>query len=204
LLPASAASRPGSRLKHRAVADSLAEAGDRLFTFTRLPPSQWRSVRTTNAIERLHEEFKRRIKTQTVLPSADTAAMLFWALTRLRPDQHAQGRWLANARHQAHRSANWTSRLDQVASSCWRSRSEFQPLSGRHRMASSMTLFHVSTHGGLCSLFDHLVGAGEQPRRDLEVERFGGLEVYHQLANGPLLPIFAATIAWPPSARCTC
>jgi hypothetical protein len=68
------------RLKHRAVADSLQEAGDRLFTFTRLPPSQWRSVRTTNAIERLHEEFKRRIKTQTVLPSADTAAMLFWAL----------------------------------------------------------------------------------------------------------------------------
>ena len=45
-----------------------------------LPPSQWRSARTTNAIERLHEEFKRRIKTQTVLPSAETAAMLFWAL----------------------------------------------------------------------------------------------------------------------------
>jgi transposase-like protein len=68
------------RLKHRAVADSLQEAGDRLFTFTRLPPSQWKSARTTNAIERLHEEFKRRIKTQTVLPSAETAAMLFWAL----------------------------------------------------------------------------------------------------------------------------
>lgn len=68
------------RLKHRSVADSLQEAGDRLFSFTRLPPSQWRSVRTTNAIERLHEEFKRRIKTQTVLPSADTSAMLFWAL----------------------------------------------------------------------------------------------------------------------------
>jgi putative transposase len=68
------------RLKHRAVADSLEEAGDRLFSFTRLPPSQWRSARTTNAIERLHEEFKRRIKTQTVLPCAETAAMLFWAL----------------------------------------------------------------------------------------------------------------------------
>jgi putative transposase len=68
------------RLKHRAVADSLEEAGERLFTFTRLPASQWKSVRTTNAIERLHEEFKRRIKTQTVLPSAATAAMLFWAL----------------------------------------------------------------------------------------------------------------------------
>jgi putative transposase len=68
------------RLRHRAVADSLEEAGDRLFAFARLPPTQWRSARTTNAIERLHEEFKRRIKTQTVLPSADTAAMLFWAL----------------------------------------------------------------------------------------------------------------------------
>ena len=66
------------RLKCRAVADSLEEAGDRLFTFTRLPDSQWLSARTTNAIERLHEEFKRRIKTQTVLPSAETAAMLFW------------------------------------------------------------------------------------------------------------------------------
>ena len=64
----------------RAVADSLEEAGDQLFTFPRLPASQWRSARTTNAIERLHEEFKRRIKTQTVLPSAETAAMLFWAL----------------------------------------------------------------------------------------------------------------------------
>jgi transposase-like protein len=70
----------------------------RLFTFTRLPQSLWRSVRTTNAIERLHEEFKRRIKTQTVLPSADTAAMLFWA--------HAQGRWLAKSGHKVHRSAN--------------------------------------------------------------------------------------------------
>ena len=68
------------RLKGRAVADSLEEAGDRLFTFTRLPPGQWRSARTSNAVERLHEEFKRRIKTQTVLPSPETAAMLFWAL----------------------------------------------------------------------------------------------------------------------------
>ena len=49
-------------------------------SLNRLPPSQWRSVWTTNAIERLHEEFKRRIKMQTVLPSADTAAMLFGAL----------------------------------------------------------------------------------------------------------------------------
>ncbi len=68
------------RLRYGAVADSLDEAGEALFAFVRLPPSQWKSARTTNAIERLHEEFKRRIKTQTVLPSAEIAAMLFWAL----------------------------------------------------------------------------------------------------------------------------
>jgi putative transposase len=68
------------KLRCRAVADSLDEAGPRLFTFLCYPPEQWRSLRTTNAIERLHEEFKRRIKTQCLLPCAETAAMLFWAL----------------------------------------------------------------------------------------------------------------------------
>ena len=68
------------RLRCQPVAKSLEEAGLRLFTFLRYPPEQWRSLRTTNAIERLHEEFKRRIKTQCLLPCAETAAMLFWAL----------------------------------------------------------------------------------------------------------------------------
>jgi putative transposase len=68
------------QLKCRAVADSLEEAGEELFTFLRFPADQWRSMRTTNAIERLHEEFKRRIKTQCLLPCAETASMLFWAL----------------------------------------------------------------------------------------------------------------------------
>jgi putative transposase len=40
------------RLKYKAVADSLEEAGDRLFTFARMPLSQWKSARTTNAIGR--------------------------------------------------------------------------------------------------------------------------------------------------------
>jgi transposase-like protein len=86
-------------LKHCAVATSLQKAGDRRFCSTRLPPMQWRSARTTNAIERLHEEFKRRIKIPTLLPSAATAAMLFWALL-------ASGQWPAKACYQPHRSAN--------------------------------------------------------------------------------------------------
>ena len=32
------------RPRHRTVTDSLEEAGDRLFTFTRLPPAQWRNA----------------------------------------------------------------------------------------------------------------------------------------------------------------
>src|SRR5207237_4762744 len=43
------------RLKCPGVVDSLEEAGARLFTFLRYPPEQWKSLRTTNAVERLHE-----------------------------------------------------------------------------------------------------------------------------------------------------
>jgi type I site-specific restriction-modification system R (restriction) subunit len=49
----------------------LQEAGDRLFTFTRPPLGQWRSARTTNAIERLHEEFKRRSDVNTPVVFGD-------------------------------------------------------------------------------------------------------------------------------------
>ena len=65
------------QLRCPAVATNLEVAGVRLFAFRRLPSGQWKSTRNTNALERRHEEFKRRIKTQTVLPSAETAAVLF-------------------------------------------------------------------------------------------------------------------------------
>jgi len=68
------------RVKCPAVARSLEEAGDRLFTFLRFPRCQWKSLRTTNAIERLNEEFRRRVKVQGMQPSSESVCMLFWAL----------------------------------------------------------------------------------------------------------------------------
>ena len=40
------------RLKHHAIADSLEEAGDALFAFAALPPSQWKSARTTDEMDK--------------------------------------------------------------------------------------------------------------------------------------------------------
>ena len=62
------------------VAVSLEEAGEELLTFYRFPNSQWKSLRTTNAIERLNEEFRRRVKTQSALPDARAAERLLFGL----------------------------------------------------------------------------------------------------------------------------
>lgn len=62
------------------VVASLEEAGEELLTFYRFPNSQWKSLRTTNAIERLNGEFRRRVKTQGSLPSAQAAELLLFGL----------------------------------------------------------------------------------------------------------------------------
>jgi transposase-like protein len=62
------------------VVVSLEEAGEELLTFYRFPTSQWKSLRTTNAIERLNGEFRRRVKTQSSLPDARTAERLLFGL----------------------------------------------------------------------------------------------------------------------------
>ena len=59
---------------------SLREGGDELLTFFRFPKAQWKTLRTTNTIERLHEEFRRRVKTQGSLPSEDAALTLLFGL----------------------------------------------------------------------------------------------------------------------------
>jgi len=68
--------------KCAAVIASLQEAGEELFTFTHFPPSQWKALRTTNAIERINEEFRRRTKTQASLPNEDAVVLLMYGLLR--------------------------------------------------------------------------------------------------------------------------
>lgn len=63
-----------------AVVESLNEAGDELLTFYRFPESQWKGLRTTNIVERVIEEFRRRVKTQAILPSEDSALLLLYGL----------------------------------------------------------------------------------------------------------------------------
>jgi transposase-like protein len=63
-----------------AVVRSLDEAGDELLTFYRFPKSQWKTLRTTNVIERLNGEFRRRVTTQASLPTEDAALVLLFSL----------------------------------------------------------------------------------------------------------------------------
>jgi transposase-like protein len=62
------------------VVRSLQEGGEELLTFFQFPKSQWKTLRTTNVIERLHEEFRRRVKTQGSLPTEDAALVLLFGL----------------------------------------------------------------------------------------------------------------------------
>ena len=62
------------------VVRSLRESGDELLTFFQFPKSQWKTLRTTNVIERLHEEFRRRVKTQGSLPTEEAALVLLFGL----------------------------------------------------------------------------------------------------------------------------
>jgi len=70
------------KLRSQAVLASFEEAGDELFTFTAFPISQWKALRTTNALERINEEFRRRTKTQASLPSEEAVLFLLFGLLR--------------------------------------------------------------------------------------------------------------------------
>lgn len=63
-----------------AVVRSLEEAGLQLLTFYEFPKSMWKSLRSTNAVENLNREFRRRTKTQGSFSTEAAAVTLLWAL----------------------------------------------------------------------------------------------------------------------------
>src|SRR6202790_161113 len=66
----------------RRSAPASRRPGDELFTFTAFPISQWKALRTTNALERINDEFRRRTKTQASLPSEEAVLFLLFGLLR--------------------------------------------------------------------------------------------------------------------------
>jgi transposase-like protein len=63
-----------------AVARSLEEAGLDLVTFYTFPKAMWKSLRTTNALENLNREFRRRTKTQASFSTEAAAVTLLYGL----------------------------------------------------------------------------------------------------------------------------
>ena len=63
-----------------AVVRSLEEAGNQLLTFYEFPRAMWKSIRTTNALENLNREFRRRTKTQASFSSEESAVALLFGL----------------------------------------------------------------------------------------------------------------------------
>lgn len=62
------------------VARSLEEAGLALLTFYEYPRSMWKALRSTNAVENLNREFRRRTKTQGSFSTEASAVTLLFGL----------------------------------------------------------------------------------------------------------------------------
>jgi putative transposase len=63
-----------------AVVKSLKEAGEQLLTFYAFPKPLWGALRTTNSIENLNREFRRRTKTQASFSTEEAAVTLLYGL----------------------------------------------------------------------------------------------------------------------------
>ena len=63
-----------------AVARSLEEAGLELLTFYTFPEAMWKALRTTNTLENLNREFRRRTKTQASFGTEDAALTVLFGL----------------------------------------------------------------------------------------------------------------------------
>lgn len=56
----------------------LDEAGSQLTTYAAFPVAQWKGLRSTNIIERVFGEFRRRLKVQGALPTPEAVLTVLW------------------------------------------------------------------------------------------------------------------------------
>jgi putative transposase len=56
----------------------LDEAGTHLTSYTAFPPALWKGLRSTNIIERVFGEFRRRLKVQGALPTPEAVLTILW------------------------------------------------------------------------------------------------------------------------------
>ena len=62
------------------MAKSLEEGGLELLTFYDFRPAMWKSLRTTNTVENLNRELRRRTKTQASFSTEDAVLIVLYGL----------------------------------------------------------------------------------------------------------------------------
>ena len=73
-------SLPNGKCSPRPIGRSIEEASEQLLTFYEFPRTMWKSIRTTNALENLNREFRRRTKTQASFTTEASAVALLFGL----------------------------------------------------------------------------------------------------------------------------
>ena len=71
-------------VEDRTECESPMQVDAELLTFHRYPKSMWKMLRTTNCIERINEEFHRRVKTQGSLLNADLTLKIVYGMCAIR------------------------------------------------------------------------------------------------------------------------
>ena len=80
--------------KYPKAADLLREAGEDVITHMAFPQAHWRRIHSTNVLERLHREIKRRCNVVGIFPNARSALRLIGAVLEEQQDE-----WLAVRRY---------------------------------------------------------------------------------------------------------
>ncbi len=80
--------------KYPKAADLLRDAGEDVITHMAFPQAHWRRIHSTNVLERLHREIKRRCNVVGIFPNARSALRLIGAVLEEQGDE-----WLAVRRY---------------------------------------------------------------------------------------------------------